>query len=91
MDERSGVIKFTALSVNNQVTTRKLLGPGLEVATRYHEASNKRHRRTANIHTLLNEGLAQVEVAEGLGCSQALASRVKKIKIRKRPPFGGLL
>ncbi|MFA4497044.1 hypothetical protein P2A63_22085, partial [Xanthomonas perforans] len=77
VNKKSGVIKLTARGANNQVMTREILGPGLEVATRYDGANNKKHDRDANIHTLLNRGLTQVEVAEQLGCSQALVSRVK--------------
>ncbi|MFA8631402.1 hypothetical protein QT937_021880 [Xanthomonas campestris pv. campestris] len=77
LNKKSGVIKLTARGANNQVMTREILGPGLEVATRYDGAKNKKHHRDANIHTLLNRGLTQAEVAEQLGCSQALVSRVK--------------
>lgn len=77
MDKNSGVIKLHAISFDGRVVTKEVLGPGLETATRYNGTSNTRLDRDKNIHTLLSKGLTQVEVAERLGISQALVSRVK--------------
>lgn len=77
LDKRTGVIKLDARSTDKQVVTKEILGPGLDIVTHYDGRSLKRNERDANILTLLDRGLTQVQVATKLGVSQALVSRVK--------------
>lgn len=79
VNKRAGVVKVNAQTANGTIT-RELLGPGLEAATRYDSSANGRSDRDANIRTLLARGLTQMEVAERIGVSQALVSKVKRTR-----------
>ncbi|MGE7955842.1 helix-turn-helix domain-containing protein [Pseudomonas sp. NPDC089530] len=76
VNKSKGLIRCVARGSDGRTTIRTLLGPGLQELTQYDPSEVSTFQRDQNILMLLKRGLTQTEVADTLGVSQSLVSKV---------------
>lgn len=71
-----GFARVSAKTHDGLTQTRTILGVGLQQQITYNPTGATIENRDENIRTLRNNGITQVDIAEYLGISQSLVSKV---------------
>lgn len=74
VNKRTGIARATAVGGDGRTRTHEMIGPGLSSTMTY--TPNDTATRDANIRALRRDGYTQQEIADRLGISQALVSKV---------------
>lgn len=76
VSKKDGIARVSARTVDGVTHTKTVLGPGLQEQITYDPSYATKEDRDANIRLLRSKNLTQPDIAEKLGVSQSLVSKV---------------
>jgi DNA-binding NarL/FixJ family response regulator len=82
VNKKLPLVRLITNNANGVTTTREILGPGLTETVRSNLKCMSTHDRDENICQYLAKGLTQQEVADKMGVSQSLVSKVYRSRRR---------